>query len=101
MNNPDEREKRVGRAQTRLHIMSSPTAVGDETQAVPVAPEPSWYDDSVERISNPAAYARKNAPPPATPELQKEISLAVPGGQTAKVEVRSSASRLGSIHFLM
>lgn len=72
--------------------MSSSTAIGDDTQAVPAVPEPTWYDDSVERYSNPAAYARKNAPQPAlTPVLQEEISLAVPGGQAAKLEVRKSS----------
>lgn len=70
--------------------MSSTTAVGDQTQAVPVAPEPTWYDDSVERYSNPAAYARKNAPQPTpTPDLQDEISLDIPGGQAAQLEVCS------------
>lgn len=67
--------------------MSSSTAVGDETQqAPPVEPEPTWYDDSVERYNNPVAYARKNMPKPV-PELQKEISLAAPGGKDVKLEV--------------
>lgn len=65
------------------------TAVTDESsQAVPVPEPTTWYDDSVERISNPAAYARKNAPEQApTPELQEEISLTAPGGE-AKLQVR-------------
>lgn len=67
--------------------MSSATAIGDETQAPPVEPEPTWYDDSIERYSNPVAYARKNMPNP-TPELQREISLAAPGGQGVNLEVR-------------
>ena len=74
--------------------MSSSTAVGDDTQAVPVAPEPTWYDDSIERYSNPAAYARKHAPQPAlTPALQEEMSLATPGGQNAKLEVGQAIVR--------
>ncbi|CAM9939735.1 unnamed protein product [Pylaiella littoralis] len=64
----------------------SSTAVGDETQAPPVEPGPTWYDDSMERYSNPVAYARKNMPEPV-PELQKEISLAAPGGKDVKLEV--------------
>lgn len=67
--------------------MSSSTAVGDDTQqAPPVEPAPTWFDDSMERINNPLAYARKNMPKPV-PELQKEISLAAPGGQGVKLEV--------------
>ena len=69
--------------------MASPTAVGDSN--LPPAPTPpeGWYDDSVERYTNPAAYARKHAPAPV-PELQKEISLVNPGGQNTKLEVRGS-----------
>lgn len=82
-----ESDETAATINTSAPKMSSSTAVGDETQAVPVAPEPTWYDDSVERYSNPAAYARKHAPQPApTPALQEEISLAVPGGQAAKLE---------------
>lgn len=79
-----------GEGRRSQHI-DTMTSVGDATQAGPVAPpEPTWYDDSVERYSNPAAYARKHAPVP-TPELQKEALLAVPGGQDAKLEVRTAA----------
>eukprot|EP00752_Nemacystus_decipiens_P016200 g14487.t1 len=74
--------------------MSSSTAVADNTQATPVAPAPTWYDDSVERITNPAAYARKHAPEPApTPAFQEEITLAIPGRKTAKLEVHMLKER--------
>lgn len=70
--------------------MSSATAVaGDSGEAPAAAAQPmtTWADESIERYSNPIAFARKNAPMP-TPELQKEVSLAVPGGKNAKLEVR-------------
>lgn len=63
-------------------------SIGDSIDAAPAPPAPAtWYDDSIERYSNPAAYARRNEPKPE-PELQKEISLVNPGGQNAKLEVR-------------
>lgn len=55
----------------------------------PAQPEPTWYDESLERYMNPRAFARKNAPEP-TPALQEEISLVCPsGGKNVKLEVRA------------
>ncbi|CAN0185617.1 unnamed protein product, partial [Ectocarpus sp. 13 AM-2016] len=68
--------------------MSSATVAGDSGEAPAAAAPPmtTWADESIERYTNPIAFARKNTPTP-TPELQNEVSLAVPGGKNAKLEI--------------
>ncbi len=61
-------------------------SIGDSIDAPPAPTQETWYDETIERYSNPRAFARKNQPKPE-PELQKEISLVNPGGQNTNLEV--------------
>lgn len=62
------------------------SSVGDiDPQAVTPA-ESTWVDESLERYTNPGAFARKNQPEP-TPKLQEEKILASSGGEAINLEV--------------
>lgn len=74
-----------------LHSHVNPTTmssiVREATHEAPPPPQETWVEESLERYTNPLAFARKNDPGP-DPEFQEEISLSSPGGQNVKLQVR-------------
>lgn len=77
------------RRQNQKNTMSTPV-VGDSGQLPQPSPNAQWYDETIERYSNPGLFARKNAQE-QTPTLQEQTSLASPsGGKDIELEVQTT-----------
>lgn len=69
------------------------STVGDIRQAHPVQPDESWVEESLQRYTNPNAFAAKSDETGPTPVLQEEISLASPEGRDVKLQVHLMKER--------
>lgn len=69
------------------------SSVGDIDQQAITPAEPTWVDESLERYTNPRAFARKNQPEP-TPKLQEEKILTSSGGEAVNLEASTSKTTM-------
>lgn len=80
-----------------LYHVAMTSSVEDIGHQSATPAESTWVDESLERYTNPRAFARKNQPAP-TPQLQEEKILTSSGGEAINLEV--SKFMLYRIHYV-